>query len=297
MQNNPVDIVVIVLNYNSWQASKEYVLLLQNQQDVNLRFVLVDNCSPDGSYQHLASFFKTTENVEVIQSDYNGGYAYGNNFGLRYIQDKVDRETYILISNNDILVADENLLSSLCKSYKSCENIAFISPLMHIANKPAGNCAWKIPGLEYDIFTVVGFNRDKVNKSIYYTLPQQKSVMQVDCLTGAFFMGKLGTFSQLNYFDERTFLYEEERILGLKVKQAGMANYLALNLKFDHIHSAVIDEEINSFDRLKHLLHSRVVYHKYYAKTNLLSLSLLKFVYSSYLFLKHIQNKINQKHQ
>ena len=69
--------------------------------------------------------------------------------------------------------------------------------------------------------------------------------MKVDCLTGSFFMGKLDTFIQLEYFDERTFLFEEERILAQKVKKAGLQNYLALSLAFHHEDSSVINKEID----------------------------------------------------
>lgn len=285
MQN----ITIIILNYNSWQATVEYILILRKQKDIHLSFLVVDNCSPDGSYQELSSHYSNDGDVLVIKSDYNGGYAYGNNYGLKYLRDRIDRDNFVLITNNDIVIDNEILLKCLIESYNECHDIAFISPVMNIDKKPARNCAWKIPSLKYDITTVVGFNRVKANELVYYELPLNQNNFRVDCLSGSFFLGRLDTFILLNYFDERTFLFEEERILAQKIKNLGLSNYLALKLKFHHISSSVINKEINHLDRLTHLFNSRVVFHKYYADTNPIKVSLLKSFYALYIQAKRIQ--------
>ncbi|WP_321996267.1 glycosyltransferase [Draconibacterium orientale] len=282
-------LVVLILNYNSWEATAAYVRQLKLQQGIHLSILVVDNCSTDNSYNSLVQHLQDDEQVEIIQSAYNGGYAYGNNFGLKYLQKKIPDNTFVVISNNDISIDNPKLLAQLTNSYDQCNDIAFISPLMHMDGQPAPNAAWKIPGFSYDIGTVVGFNRAKANQTVYYDLPAQQKTMAVECLTGSFFMGKLQTFRQLNYFDERTFLYEEERILGLKVKKAGLKNYLALQLKFSHEHSAVISKEMNHLAQLQHLFNSRIVFHQYHAKTNNILLTFLKIFYALYIFAKKLQ--------
>lgn len=282
-------VAVIILNYNSWQATVDYILLLKRQKAILLSILVVDNCSPDGSFSNLHQHYKDDNKVEVIQSDYNGGYAYGNNFGLKHLETSSDNDTLVLISNNDISIDNEMLLKQLIDCYSECKDIAFIAPLMHIEGKPAPNCAWKIPGVYYDISTVISFDIAKANQAVYYKLPPHQKLMEVDCLSGAFFMGKLATFSQLDYFDERTFLYEEERILGQKVKNMGLKNYLSLKLRFFHEDSAVISKEMGHHTRIRHLLNSRLVFHKYYAGTNALLLTFLKLFYSFFLFAKTVQ--------
>ncbi|WP_297095228.1 glycosyltransferase [uncultured Draconibacterium sp.] len=284
-------VVVLILNYNSWSATVAYIHQLKQQQGIQLSFLVVDNCSTDESYKTLSQHFADDNQVEIIQSDYNGGYAYGNNFGFNYLKQKVEINTFVIISNNDISIKNPELIRQLVASYKQCDEIAFIAPRMHINEQPARNAAWKIPGFSYDVFTVVGFNRAQANETVYYDFPENEELLAVDCLTGSFFMGKLKTFEQLNYFDERTFLYEEERILGLKVKKAGLKNYLALQLNFFHEDSLVIRKEINRLSQLKHLLHSRLVFHQYHANTNIFLLSFLKLFYSLFLFAKKVQLK------
>ncbi|WP_163323678.1 glycosyltransferase [Draconibacterium mangrovi] len=288
-------VVILILNYNSWKATVGYIRQLKQQQGIQLSILVVDNCSTDNSYNALVQHLQDEEQVEIIQSEYNGGYAYGNNFGLKYLQKKIQENTFVVISNNDISIDNPKLLQQLVNYYKQCNDIAFISPLMHMDGQPARNAAWKIPGLTYDISTVVGFNRAKANEAVYYDLPLQQELMPVDCLTGSFFMGKLETFAQLNYFDERTFLYEEERILGLKVKKAGLKNYLALQLKFYHEHSAVISKEMNQLAQIRHLFNSRIVFNQYHANTNIVLLTFLKVFYALFIFAKKLQSKFRKR--
>ncbi|WP_319502272.1 glycosyltransferase [uncultured Draconibacterium sp.] len=284
-------VVVLILNYNSWKATVSYIRQLKLQQGINLSILVVDNCSTDNSYNSLIQYFPDDEQVEIIQSEYNGGYAYGNNYGLKYLHQKKLQNPFVVISNNDISIDNSMLLKQLTDFYRQRDDIAFISPLMHMDGQPARNAAWRIPGFSYDIRTVVSFNRLKANEAVYYDLPTQQKLMAVDCLTGSFFMGKLETIKQLNYFDERTFLYEEERILGLKVKKAGLKNYLALQLKFSHEHSAVISKEMNHLAQLQHLFNSRIVFHKYHADTNIFLLTFIKLFYALFLLAKKVQLK------
>ncbi|WP_319481209.1 glycosyltransferase family 2 protein [uncultured Draconibacterium sp.] len=287
-------IVVLILNYNSWEATVAYIRQLKLQQGIMLSILVVDNCSTDNSYTALGQHLQDEEHVDIIQSEYNGGYAYGNNFGLKYLQQKIPENTFVVVSNNDISIDNPKLLEQLTNSYQQCNDIAFISPLMHMDGRPARNAAWKIPGFSYDIRTVVGFNRAKANEAVYYDLPTQQKPMAVDCLTGSFFMGKLETFIQLDFFDDRTFLYEEERILGLKVKKAGLKNYLALQLGFFHENSTIISKEMNHLAQLQHLLNSRIVFHKFHADTNIFLQNFLKLFYALFLFAKKLQLKFRK---
>lgn len=61
--------------------------------------VIVDNLSPDGSFRQLQSM--AGGKVDVIQSDKNGGYSYGNNYGAVYLIDKYMVDI-LVIANPDV---------------------------------------------------------------------------------------------------------------------------------------------------------------------------------------------------
>ena len=102
-------VCVLILNYMSYQDTLRYVDNLKDQKGVRLQILIVDNCSPNESFDELSGAFRKDKQVAVIQSPINGGYADGNNFGLHFLSEKdVD---FILISNNDIYLDDDYLIS------------------------------------------------------------------------------------------------------------------------------------------------------------------------------------------
>ena len=73
---------IVILNYNNYILTKSLVeTLMADAYFSRARIVVVDNMSANESYEVLKEAFK--EQVPVIQSGKNGGYAYGNNVGFR----------------------------------------------------------------------------------------------------------------------------------------------------------------------------------------------------------------------
>ena len=77
-------VATIIVNYNDVEETIKYVKEITNYNCIN-RIVVVDNLSTTiGAFESLKIL--ESEKVKVIQSDKNGGYDYGNNFGIRYLQ-------------------------------------------------------------------------------------------------------------------------------------------------------------------------------------------------------------------
>ena len=270
-------ICVLILNYQSYEDTIKYVGYLQKQENIDLNILIVDNCSPNGSYEILHNTFKDISNVEVIKSEKNGGYAYGNNFGLRYLENKtID---YIIVSNNDILLDDPFLVHNLIQKYQELKNPAFVAPLMYTNGEISKLSAWKIPTFWDDIvdslrITTLLFG----NKTQYKFTNKDYLPMAVDCLSGAFFMGKKEVYFDLNLMDENTFLYGEEVILAKKVKDLGLQNYLIPSLKYKHIDSGTISSQLSQFKMRNYLTQSRMYYHKYYFGVSKLKANFLKLL-------------------
>ena len=258
------------------------LLVYKNKKKVDLRILIVDNRSPNDSFQILVSEFSNIPNVEVILSEKNGGYAYGNNFGLRYLEKKV--YDYILISNNDIEINDNLLLFKLIKEYKKLKKPAFISPLMLINNKPSKfDSAWRLPNKKVEILRstfLSSFLFGSFLRSLFYKIDEFKNTpVAVDCLPGSFFMGRKEIFKSINYFDEGTFLYDEETIIGEKVKALRLKNYLIPDLTYAHNASKTIDQFNSQIQKYKFLLESKIYYWTEYKKASFIFIITLKFLY------------------
>jgi GT2 family glycosyltransferase len=289
-------IYVLILNYQSYQDTIDYVECLYSQENVGLNILIVDNCSPNNSFDLLKTTFQGVKNVEVVISERNGGYAYGNNFGLRYLEKK--NTDYILISNNDIEVKDPLLLHKMIQEYKTLKDPAFASPLMYVNGRQSLLSAWKMPTLVGDIIGSLrlfelGFDSFKT-----YSVQSGENRIKVDCLPGSFFMAKKEVFYKIGLMDEMTFLYMEEAILAYKVKKNCLNNYLLTDLRYEHMTSKTISSELSSIKIRKHLIDSRLYFHKEYLKTSIFGRILLIFLFYvwkvetlCYVKVKEIKNK------
>ena len=88
---------VVILNYCSFKDTIKLVVDLQKQTALLfMEIVIVDNDSPNDSFDKLQILNKKYNNVKIIKTEKNIGYAKGNNFGLRYLEKLLNIE-YIQI--------------------------------------------------------------------------------------------------------------------------------------------------------------------------------------------------------
>jgi GT2 family glycosyltransferase len=277
------NVTVINVNYNSELDCVKYVTNLKSQKKINLNVVIVDNNSPDESGIRLKNKYNNDQNVTVILSKENSGFARGNNAGLKAVtDDKCKEEEYIVISNNDIELLDDLLIFTLIKKLINAENAAFISPVMKLDNQIAATFAARDRSLFEDILILTPLKY--LLKPLNYKVgSEQSDLMKVDSLPGAFFIGKASIWKKIGFFDEVTFLYGEERILGRKVKEFGYVNYISTNNYFQHEESKIVSKEFNSLQKRKLMLHGRVAYHELYNPTRKIQIYVLKLCHALYL--------------
>lgn len=273
-------VCVLILNYNSYEDTINYVSVLRRQKKVSLRILVVDNCSPNGSFEKLTREFAGAEDVTVIQSERNGGYAYGNNFGLRHIRDwAID---YVLISNNDIAIDNDELVFSLVTVYPQLATPAFISGVAYTDGVPARYPAWRMPTLHDDIAGSLRFLSKLLKDRTGYTLRPDATSQPVDCLPGCFFMGSKEVFFRIGLMDDKTFLYMEEVILAHKAKAAGLQNYLIAGVNYEHMGSKTISSLLSQQTMRAHLIRSRVYYHEQYLHTGVVGIAILKLLFHAW---------------
>lgn len=101
------NISFVILNYKAYEeaiACAESVLATQTWE--NLKIVIVDNGSGNGSAERLREHFSGEPRVHVIAADENLGFAKGNNLGIRYAREQFDPD-FIVAANSDILFEEE----------------------------------------------------------------------------------------------------------------------------------------------------------------------------------------------
>ena len=124
-------VLFLILNYKTY---KETIALAKNLYYAGLKdkyVLIVDNASPNESFAELTKELAGFENIEVIASDINGGYAKGNNYGLKYA--KKYNPQYVCIINNDVIF-DMDTIDRLCEWYERIPSVAFIAPIQILPN-------------------------------------------------------------------------------------------------------------------------------------------------------------------
>lgn len=104
-------VAIILLNYNSYDYTEACVKSLNEISYDNYKIIIVDNCSTDDSFSKLVLL--ESNSVHIIKSKKNGGFAYGNNIGIKYAMETGAQ--YFLLLNNDTLV-EKDFLDRLVSS-------------------------------------------------------------------------------------------------------------------------------------------------------------------------------------
>lgn len=102
---------VVVLNYLNYQDTLECVGSLLKQSYKDLYIAVVDNHSANESYEVLKDRLSGFDNISVIQTHENLGFARGNNVGIAFLKEIGIRR--ILVSNSDVIFSDEDYFSVL----------------------------------------------------------------------------------------------------------------------------------------------------------------------------------------
>lgn len=273
---------VLILNYLSYQDTINCVENLLKQQGVILSVLIIDNHSPNASYPTLLEHFAQQPVVRVIQTDKNGGYAYGNNLGFRWLEP--EDFDFLLVSNNDIQLPDFHLIESMAKVYPTLKKVAFLAPAMFVdGQEDQKHQAWRLPTFRDEVlaslrvFYFIGQRFFATNR--YHFPPETRSPIAVDCLSGSFFLGPKKLFYELGLFDENTFLYGEETILGHKVKVQGRHNYLWRAKHYHHAHGKTTKSLHSLFQLQRYWLESSCYYQRHYRQIAPWKLRLLKVLY------------------
>ena len=263
---------IIVLNYNDHNNTIKFVKNIRDYNIVN-KIIIVDNKSTIENEIKLLKEVES-EKVDIISSDKNGGYAYGNNIGLEYLE-KIGSYEYVAISNPDVYV-DENTINACINYLASHNKTAIVAPRMNFVTGEARRSAWKKRKPIIDIANSTRLTEllmYPIFKSGEYTKKDyMKDDLKVDCIAGSFFIAKYDSLKKVGFFDPHTFLFYEEDILSEKMKRAGLEIHLLNNYSFMHYESQTIGKAMNVFKKQDILFDSRIYFQRKYNKIGIITL-------------------------
>ena len=204
----------------------------------------------------------------VLLSVPNNGYSVGNNAGVKKT-DQMGGAEFIIISNPDVFVGDDAIAA--CVAFlRAHPDYALAAPRMHAADgTPHHLAAWRertfLCDLAYSagiLSRIVGMRRE-----CYPEEYLKQPAVDVDCVAGSFFVIRRTALSCTGSFDEHTFLYYEEDILGFKLKRLGLRSALLGERRFVHCEGASVNRSMNYLKKYLAMQKSRLYFHRRYKKT------------------------------
>ncbi|MFT9030855.1 MAG: glycosyltransferase family 2 protein [Leuconostoc pseudomesenteroides] len=196
MKNNYVkESAFVILNYQKFQLTLNLVKQLVTNLNVDEKqIIVVDNLSPNNSDEILRK--KLPSGVTYIQSGYNGGYAFGNNIGIRKaINMKFE---FITLLNNDIFFHDD-FVSPLIEAIRRNAKIAMAGPVYYTDDGKVNSYGG-----------VNDFIRGRTKFVDVDSVPENLDIIKFEWILGAVLTFKSSLIKSIGYIPEEYFLNYEE---------------------------------------------------------------------------------------
>lgn len=232
---------LVILNYNSADLTKKLIQKCINYKTINY-IIIVDNNSSDNSIEILKEL--SFDKIHLINNNVNSGYARGNNIGLKYAEEKL-KSDFVIVANPDIDINESTIIECLNVIGEN-SNCAIVAPKIKNINC-FGNVAWKLSSYKNELFSLFYITNKLFNKNLTYKKEElEKNQMVVDVLPGSLLIMKISLMKNIDYFDENTFLYCEEKILAQKLRRFGYNKILVNTCSYIHEHGTIIKKEYKS---------------------------------------------------
>ncbi len=282
--SKPYDVSIILINYNSSAYTQACVksILDRTGSDIRFNILVVDNCSEEEDYLKIVSLGEI-ENVCVLRSKINLGFAGGHMFGLQFTQAK-----YYFFLNNDC----QFLNDCATELYEFCEknkNVGMCSPQMYSIDRN--------PVPSFDYFPIIsskilgtGIFRFIKGKDYRYRKKIYIEPTKVDVISGSQMFVRASSFNKLGGLDTMFFLYCEEEDLSIRMYKGGFETWLVPYAKNVHIGSASTNRDI--LIRKEFYISFLYFYRKHYG---LFRTEVLRLILLLRIFRKIFVNKDNFK--
>ncbi len=215
------DLAIVILNYNTRDLLADCLASLRRQSGLDFVTCVVDNCSTDGSADRVAAQFSE---VTLIRSPENGGFAAGNNQGLRVFGfPDAPQARYAMLLNPDTVVPP-GALSGMLAFADANPDVGVVGPkLMLMDGTLDMACRRSFPTPEVSFYRLIGLSKlfphsrlfGRYNMT-YLSIDQQT---EVDSVVGACMLVRAEALKLAGLLDEQFFMYGEDLDWCLRVKQ------------------------------------------------------------------------------
>lgn len=231
MEKSQPRVLIVILNYRTYDLTIELIKKLKDLRYDNYEIMVVDNCSPNESAAVLEKE-SGKKHFLFYANKTNAGYAAGNNIGIRYAYEHGFEYTWIL--NNDVIILNQNVLQHMVDIIQKHKSVAAIGPKI----------------ITRDNLVCAPYCRRPTFKSLTYGISVERNYRKkfnntprkVYRVYGCCMLLDTKKMQEVNYMDERTFLYGEEDILAERLLKKGYVAYYDPEVEIKHNESSSMRE-------------------------------------------------------
>ena len=222
-RNSELDLVVVILNYNTRDLLRDCLVSLRNQAGLRFITCVVDNCSSDQSAEMVEREFPE---VSLIRNPANNGFSAGNNLGLRAFGfPEKPQARYAMLLNPDT-VAPADALHGLVAFADANPDIGVVGPRLILPDGTLDKaCRRSFPTPEVSFYRLTGlsklFPRSRRFGRYNMTFLDEHKQADVDSVVGACMLVRAEAIQKAGLLDEQFFMYGEDLDWCLRLKQAG----------------------------------------------------------------------------
>jgi GT2 family glycosyltransferase len=197
----------VIVNHNLKDSLRETLQSFQKVNYPDVRIVVSDNASKDGSQEMVRKQFP---DVHLLAHEKEQGYARAASLGMAFL---ADQTKYIFSTTNDVL-ADPEILNVLVKYAEVNSDVGVFGTKIYFFDRPdvlwhAGGRIHPLHGHSYHI----GWERRDH--------PRYNQTRECDFVTGCGFLLRSEVLRKIGYFKEDLIFYSEDAELCYRYREAG----------------------------------------------------------------------------
>ena len=220
-----LDLGIVILNWNTRDLLRECLRsVFASRGPLAFLVCVVDNASSDSSAAMVRAEFPQ---VLLVESPVNGGYAAGNNLGLRALgfdRGRSDGPRYALLLNPDTVVPADGLAAMV--AYLDARPQAGVAgPKLVLPSGELDLACRRSLAFEAFVYRILGLSRLFPRSrrfgqyNLTYLSPDVET--EVGSVVGAFMLVRREAISQAGLLDENFFMYGEDLDWAHALHQAG----------------------------------------------------------------------------
>lgn len=199
-------ISIIIIQHNNSQLTRNAIESLLKYHKDNIEIILVDNNSTEAG---AIEFIKDFPDIKLVLNKKNIGFGAANNLAVKESNSEI-----LLFLNNDVIITSE-FLSKIEQKFNYDPQIGIIGPKLLNGDGSVQLSMGRLPSIPVEFFDK--FLYSAVNKKskhvLSYINKEYSKEKQTFWVTGAALFIRRNLFLNLEGFDEKFFMYFEDKDL------------------------------------------------------------------------------------